>query len=65
MNQIVNHSEQLAKLGERQISATQRYVITLSDEEFHKLKKRKNHLKETLIGRHGDIELIIQREAKR
>lgn len=51
-------------LGKRQIAATQRYVITLSDEEFHRLKKRKNHLKETLIGRYGDIELIIQREPK-
>ncbi len=40
----------------------ERFVVTLTDEEFAKLSRRDEHLVETLVSRHGNIELIIQRQ---
>ena len=40
----------------------ERFVVTLTDEEFAKLSRRDEHLAETLVCRHGNIELIIQRQ---
>ena len=42
--------------------AKERFVVTLSDDQFEILADRDRHLTETLVCRHGDIELIIQRQ---
>ena len=39
----------------------ERFVITLTDEEFATLSDRNQRLVNELVCRHGNVELIIQR----
>lgn len=43
---------------------TEKFVMTLSDEEFEKLSDRSQHLTHTLVFQFGNIEIIIQREGE-
>lgn len=45
-------------------SADRLFVITLSDDDFHKLADRSQHMRETLRTEFGDIRIVIQREGE-
>lgn len=43
------------------LSKPERFVVTLTDDEFEKLSDRYQYLESTLVCRYGSVKLVIQR----